>query len=214
MSGDAQLSRDDLEALSALADGELMPSQVTQACAAWRDEVQARQSWHAYHLIGDVLRSDELARPGQDGAAFMASLREKLAREPVVLAPAPLAVAPQPGQAEQPMVANGARLSRRAWAAPAAVAAGFVAVAGLLVTNLRGPTSPAAPAGLMQLASTHRPADASASAPSVLVVDGALLRDAQLDRYLQAHKEFAGSTALGVAPAGFLRSVTHEVPAR
>jgi sigma-E factor negative regulatory protein RseA len=33
------------------------------------------------------------------------------------------------------------------------------------------------------------------------------VRDAQLDRYLQAHQEFAGSSALGV-PSAFLRSAT------
>jgi sigma-E factor negative regulatory protein RseA len=45
------------------------------------------------------------------------------------------------------------------------------------------------------------------SEPQSFVADGKLIRDARLDRYLQAHQEFAGSSALGV-PSGFLRSAT------
>jgi sigma-E factor negative regulatory protein RseA len=40
-----------------------------------------------------------------------------------------------------------------------------------------------------------------------------MLRDARLDLYMSAHKQFAGSTALGV-PSGFLRNAAAEVPAR
>ena len=50
-----------LERLSALMDGELDPSAVAQACGHWGTDDDARSSWHAYHLIGDVLRSDDLA---------------------------------------------------------------------------------------------------------------------------------------------------------
>jgi sigma-E factor negative regulatory protein RseA len=44
-------------------------------------------------------------------------------------------------------------------------------------------------------------------------VDVKLLRDARLDRYLAAHQQFAGSTALGV-PSGFLRNAAAEAPNR
>ena len=53
--------------MSALVDGEAADDDVKQACVDWRGDAKARQSWHAYHLIGDVLRSDE-ARPPQRGA--------------------------------------------------------------------------------------------------------------------------------------------------
>ena len=46
--------------LSALADGDATDSEATRAFQAWRDDVDARASWHAYQLIGDVLRSDDL----------------------------------------------------------------------------------------------------------------------------------------------------------
>src|SRR4051812_30230061 len=76
-----------LENLSALSDGEADAPAIARACAAWRDDAGLRSAWHAWHLIGDVLRSDDLAcRPGRD-AAFVAALRRRLAAEPVVLAP-------------------------------------------------------------------------------------------------------------------------------
>ena len=42
--------------LSALADGQADAAE--PACGLWRDDAAARQTWHAYHLIGDVLRSE------------------------------------------------------------------------------------------------------------------------------------------------------------
>jgi sigma-E factor negative regulatory protein RseA len=40
-----------------------------------------------------------------------------------------------------------------------------------------------------------------------------MIRDVRLQQYLAAHKQFGGSTALGV-PSGFLRSATVDVPVR
>ena len=73
--------------LSALVDGELDPEAVRAACADWHEGGEVRVNWHAYHLIGDVLRSDDLARSADADSAFLACLRERMAREPVVLAP-------------------------------------------------------------------------------------------------------------------------------
>jgi len=53
----------------------------------------------------------------------------------------------------------------------------------------------------------------SAPEPQTFVANGELIRDARLDRYLAAHKQFAGSTALGV-PSGFLRNATAEAVGR
>jgi sigma-E factor negative regulatory protein RseA len=47
----------------------------------------------------------------------------------------------------------------------------------------------------------------------MLVADGQLVRDARLQRYLAAHKQFGGSSALGV-PSGFLRAATSQPPER
>lgn len=205
-----------LECLSALSDGELESPAVARACALWRDDAAMRSAWHAYQLIGDVLRSEDLAcRPAHD-AAFVAALHARLADEPVVLAPeATDALA-------QPMRAQGGRSARWSWKAPSAVAAGFVLVAGALVVT-RAP-SPGTPSGT---AVADAPALNAPAMPQVASLapaetrfvlrrgssDNKLLSDARLDRYLAAHQQFAGTTALGV-PSGFLRNAAAEAPNR
>lgn len=204
-----------LEQLSALADGELGEAAAAQACASWRGDADTRASWHAFHLIGDVLRSEDLAAEPARAAGFLAALRVRLDAEPVVLAPRPLEYAEPVAQAV-PQRANGAR-ARRSWLAASVVAAGFVAVAGVVVLT-RGPAVPAPDATLAQSAtgpknvSAPTPATASAD-PQVLVANGKLIRDVRLDRYLAAHKQFAGTSALGVS-SGFLRSATADAADR
>jgi len=56
------------------------------------------------------------------------------------------------------------------------------------------------------------PAEEAAPQP-VAIVDSKVFRDAQLERYLEAHKQFAGTSALGV-PSAFLRSATVDSAAR
>ena len=115
--------------LSALADGDATDAEAARAFQAWRDEPQARAAWHAYQLIGDVLRSDDLASEPAADAAFLAALRTRLAQEPVVLAPQPRgeeSAIPLPAVAA---AAAGGR-TRGRWQAPLAMAAGFLVVLG------------------------------------------------------------------------------------
>lgn len=186
--------------LSALADGEAHA--LSHACGAWREDARARQAWHAYQLIGDVLRSEDLAQTAQHDAAFLARLRERLATEPVALAPV--------ARRAMPMRA-------RAWALPLSAAAGIALVAG---------TFAALRAGLPETRSAGR-ALAAASVPEVTPpAAGSLaglapavpaggrqgvLRDGQLDEYLRAHQAVRGGTTL-VAPGGTLRRVDWPAP--
>ena len=57
------------------------------------------------------------------------------------------------------------------------------------------------------------PAAEAAPQPVAIVADSKIIRDAQLERYLEAHKQFAGTSALGV-PSAFLRSATVDSAAR
>ena len=205
-----------MEDVSALIDGELDESAVARACAQWRDDPSAREAWHTYQLIGDVLRSDDLASTASRDGAFLASLRERLAAEPVVLAPQPVA-APTEILA-QPAMFNG-HAGRRQWRTPAAMVAGFAVVASVLVVT-RMPVAGNAGAVLASggnnaaaaLASTAGPASGAGGllafdrqAEPAMVLDGQLVRDARLDEYFAAHKKFGGSSGPGV-PSGFLRN--------
>jgi negative regulator of sigma E activity len=82
MSRQPDQSSGQLQLLSALMDGEADETAVAQLCAAWRDDPAARRAWHAWHLIGDVLRSDDLASQAPHDAALLASLRAALVAEP------------------------------------------------------------------------------------------------------------------------------------
>ncbi len=210
------------DALSALVDGELDTEAIHHACLRWREDVHARVSWHAYHLIGDVLRSDALASAAEHDEGFLRRLRERLAAEPAVLAPQPLA---------SPESAAPARRAptRWAWLAPAAVAAGFMALASVLVLTQINPAAPGSEGATLAKAAPERRSIIATAAPAragsqiavadsivepqTLVADGKLVRDARLDRYLAAHMEFGGSSALG-APSGFLRAATTRTPDR
>jgi sigma-E factor negative regulatory protein RseA len=207
------------ERLSALADGELDAAAAASSCAAWSADVALRAEWHAWHVIGDVLRSEDLASDPRADRRLCRAVRERLEREAVVLAPTSTPTPRRLDEGESP--AGRSRFHSRRWAAGAAVAAGLVLVVGTFaVLQLGGSPAPE------ELASAQRgavpvvlsePAPAAItddSAPAVaLVADSKLLRDAQLDRYLEAHKQFAGSSALGV-PSTFLRSATVESAAR
>ena len=214
------------EHLSSLADGELNADEVAAACAGWRDSEAVRARWHSYQLIGDVLRSEDFASTASRDASFLAALRTRLAAEPVVLAPEPLAT-PLP---TWPAVANGGRVGGAAaaardkrgwWMAPSAVAAGFVVIAGMLLLtqapktgeSLIASTTSVVPAkaGVMLAAVPSLPASASVVEPPVLADDAQVIRDARLDRYLAAHKQFAGSSVLGMS-SGFVRAAAAEAP--
>ncbi len=209
-----------LEQLSALADGEVHPADTAVACARWRDDGQVRASWHAYHLIGDVLRSEDLAIEPSRDVAFLAAVRDRLSKEAVVLAPIPKAERGFRDAGEARPNGAGARTGRRwPWVVSSAVAAGFVGVVGTF--TLTRPSAPA-PAQAQALASAGSPtlvasrtdtastavaASTPAPARSLALGESGVVRDPALDTYLAAHKQFAGSTALGV-PSAFLRSAT------
>lgn len=180
--------------LSSLMDSDLAPEQLPRVVASWQQDADQRATWHCYHLIGDVLRSEALAGPATRDAAMLLALRARLADEPVPLAPRALAqalpdaVAPMLG-AEHPVV-------RRGWAsrltAPVALAAGFVVVAGILaVFKSGGP--PLAEGG--QLASNALAPDGASQRQVVNTEAGALVRYAGLDRYLEAHRKLGNSVA-------------------
>ena len=206
------------ERLSALVDGELDLPGSADACAFWRGSDGVRQDWHAWHLIGDVLRSDDLASNASRDLRFLAVVRERLAVEPVLLAPQP-GLAAASGRQRSALAAFGH------WPLSGAVAAGFVLVVGAFVM-----TRPAGDAGLPGIvavadSSTGDPAVASPAVtrPTVFAVsrgdavgngpDRQMIRNAHLDRYLEAHKQFAGSSALGV-PSAFLSNATVDSATR
>lgn len=226
-----------LERLSALADGEATPSSWPWASNAWRDDPGIRERWHAYHLIGDVLRSDELAGEALRDESLLRSLRSRLEQEPVVMAPMPSALSAHESVSIEAdsrgslALAMRSRQRQRRWTASAAVAAGFVAVAGVLLVTQQAGLEP----GEAQLAELPAPTRAvtalqavpsgatvtraavpgesgGASAEPVFVTDGNGWRDARVERYLSAHR--AAHRPYDAMPGGFIRVEPVSVPSR
>ena len=188
------------QALSSLMDGDLPAGELAGVIARFRDDGDLRADWHAYHLIGDVLRSEELAAAPARDACFLQALRHRLDQAPQRPETLPLVAAaphvPMPGTPTSgtptpvPVLPGRRRLA--GWLmAPAAVAAGFVVVAGVLVVNQLLISPPAA-------------ADAVIARRTPAA--GVLLRDARLDRYLAAHRNL-GTGLAGTGTGGAERTV-------
>ena len=215
------------EQLSALADGELVGAECAQV-VAFADCDEGRAAWHEIHLIGDLLRSSERARPLS--CDLVSRLREQLAHEagaaPLVhgevvqvvqieqivqtqAQPAAAAAATVTPVAREPEAANNDVFRWKMVAGFASLAAvatiGWNAYTGLM--------SPATQPG-MQLAAgpvagavaVNLPLQASNGQPM-------MIRDPRLDELLAAHKQYGSTSALQM-PAGFLRNATFEAPAR
>ena len=180
--------------ISALADGALTGGARAQAAQHVLTDEQGMQTWHAYHVIGDVLRSAELAPRGDD-YAFWERVSQKIAMEPERPAQEPVTDIPVPKVSANDAVWR--------WKLLAGVAC--AALVGVLGAGLwEGVTSPA-----------HMAAFGTAS-PALAVVEGRngpMLRDPQLDSLMAAHQQVSGHSALQV-PAGFLRNATYDGAAR
>jgi sigma-E factor negative regulatory protein RseA len=204
--------------LSALADGDATDSEAARAFQAWREDPDARATWHGYQLIGDVLRSEDLASAPRADEAFLVALRARLADEPVVLAPQPRA---EEADVAGLAVANGsaAARARARWHGPAAMAAGFVLVVGGL--NVLRPFGHGGDAAVASSGGASVPLMASATA----VNNGALVPVGQqtpaqtkaaadqLAPYLAAHRQSAMNAPFQM-PGNDLRNVNLVQPAQ
>lgn len=193
------------EQLSALADGQLQGEALAQALE-FAEQEEGMATWKMYHLVGDVLRSPELARPADDGA-FLRRLQQQLALEPSPLraAPerwAPVAVSPERAATEAANAPFFGWKMVAGFASLAVVAAvGWNAWSDIQGAGI-GAQLAAAPAAVQTAV-----AEAEGGAAPVMI------RDPRLDELLAAHKQFGGTSALQM-PAGFLRNATFEAPAR
>lgn len=204
------------EQLSALMDGELTDEQWDAAWAATADD-ESLLSWHAYHLVGDVLRSNELAS-ATSGSVLLGALRERLSQEPVLQ---PVAIVDDLQKAAvvsiQPRVQEAANASVFRWK----LAAGFASLAAVAAVGwsvlLTAPSSPPGGAQLASVApSAAQPASASGNLIAVAGVNNpaqVMIRDPRLDELMAAHRQFGATNTLQM-PAGYLRNATFDSPSR
>lgn len=191
-----------LELISALADGQLSGEDLALALSVCADDADALGRWEAYHLIGDVLRAPGSTAPARD-AGFVARLNARLVQEPALDA-AQLGAVTKPrlsvpagdGPAKRwPEAANDSSLRWK-------LVAGFASIAAVaaIAWNAGGGLLTPAP----QLARQE-----AAQPVWVVSEQGTMVRDARMQELLAAHKQFGGTSALQ-APSGFLRNATFE----
>jgi sigma-E factor negative regulatory protein RseA len=163
---------------------------------------QAIETWHAYHVIGDVLRSPEFA-PAKSDHAFLERLERRLALEPV------RPVVAEIGLTAKVTALPSANASVFRWKMLSGVAC--VALVGVLGVSMWGQLGSPVEAQ-MAVQATAEP-QAAANLVTAGSGAGAMLRDPHLDELMAAHRQLGGHSALSV-PAGFVRNATFEGPAR
>ncbi|MBN3765460.1 sigma-E factor negative regulatory protein [Burkholderia sp. Ac-20365] len=172
------------ERLSAFVDGELFDGEHPNTILSALDR-EDRANWSCYHLIGDALRSDDLAVSPATSSAFLNSFSARFESEVHVLAPT-----------SAPATRRLLALRRRV--IPAfAVAAAAATLTWIVMPQLSGVGTGASVTQVASVApqsdSMQRVAMASmpaATAAQANASDGNIIRDASLDQYLEAHQQF------------------------
>ena len=210
---DAFLEADDM--LSALADGALSEDAFAAAMLKLESDDDVRAQWHAYHVVGDVLRSQDLAG-GTGDMAFLTRLEARLALEPAPMASRSALANPALVQVVAPVMPPAANNDVFRWklasgfASLAAVAAiGWQALQWQAPPNgamLAQASSVAAPQGFQAVRADVAPV-VSAAASTTAEVPPVMLRNAQLDELLAAHNRAVGGAALQ-SQTGSLRNVS------
>jgi sigma-E factor negative regulatory protein RseA len=185
------------ERLSAFVDGEFTAGEHLNGIFSELDH-ESRTAWSDYHLIGDVLRSDDLALGAAASQSFMAGFAARFEAEPHVLAPAALPAA-RSGASRV-----GRILALRHRVVPTlAVAAAAATLTWIVVPQMRGAGVGLPGSGNAQVASlsqgdgVQRVAMNAAPMQTAAVQDGNIIRDARLDEYLEAHQQFAQQPVMG-----------------
>ncbi|WP_323118599.1 sigma-E factor negative regulatory protein [Burkholderia alba] len=165
------------ERLSALVDGEPLDGLQLGQILAGLGEAE-RKTWAHYHVIGDALRSDELALSPAVSETFMTRFSASFEAEPHLLAPAPVV---------RTLLSLRRRVVPAFAVAAAAATLTWIVVPQLQVAGGQGAqvASVSAPQGAMQRVTVAQ------AAPQPAMQEANIIRDASLDQYLEAHQQFA-----------------------
>ena len=198
------------EMVCALADGQLRGQDFAKAVESLHSDADSRAAWQSYHVIGDVLRSPELAEHVGDHG-FLARFQSRLASDTEAqVAYERVSTAIESKDILHIYKARKASANDSAfvWKLTAGCAslAATVAIGWSMVGGLNGTS------GGAQLAQVVSPTQASSTALAVSE-SAVMIRDPNLDALLAAHKQLGGTTALQM-PTGFLRNATFEGAAR
>lgn len=202
--------------LSAMVDSELD----ARGCDALLGSLEsdALSNWHAYQVIGDVLRGHPDPTGNRSATDFLAAVRLGLEDNDVRVTAQPrpvVNVAVATSGAGRRDAANDAVFRWKLVAGFASLAA-VMAVSWSVVSGSNGAAAGAqlasnAPAAVTTTAATAAPA---VNVPvAVSTGQGVVIRDAQLEALLAEHRQHGGMSALQM-PSGFIRNATYEAAGR
>lgn len=186
------------ELVSALADGQLQAEEFARTVDWLGKDEDARLTWHAYHVVGDVLRSGETLTRTNDAVfmkRFTQALQQELPSTSNELATGLVAGNEMPASAGelQHLQQESFNDSNFRWQ----WLAGIVSLAVVLIVGWQASIIGLDHCETVQL-SQGQPV---------------MIRNPQLDALLAAHRQLGGASALQM-PAGFLRNATLEGVAR
>lgn len=219
------LSQASVERISALVDGRLEGDELLSALQDLQHSPQALAEWDAYQVIGRTLRSGALEAQACD-STFLARLNQRLKVEAIQIEPV----------AATPLVANKTYLPPSAanqgnWRRVVGLAS--VMLVAVLAWQGLAPVSQGSGGGQVaqsigEVGSTGTVLTAAvgreprgqvlirSDGSSVLTSNrdaAVMIRDPQLDALLAAHRNFAGASALQMAP-GFVRNANFDEDGR
>jgi sigma-E factor negative regulatory protein RseA len=223
------------EELSALVDNELPPGRMTALFDRLRSDADLRREWGRHHEIGDLIRGDA---SGLSLQGLADRVRERLADEPVIIAPRPrTSPGTNPGtNPGRPRIGWGQAAA--GFALAASVAGVSVYLAPLLSSPVEAPAPrlaqtpptvttpplqmlpsptpdqmpdqlPAQTPGLMQVAQAPIDAPQPSQRWKRLPQDEVATRNDRLNRYLVDHSAFSAPAGIaGLLPYATL--VAHD----
>lgn len=175
----------DSEALSSLLDGELEAEHCESLLAALCADPALRSSWVSFHVVGDALRSSEVA--AGHSAAFCDRVAAAIAQEPTVLAPAAAR-------------ARGASTRVRRYVLPGLAVAASAAVLGFVVVPMMQTPPSAVQQAALPAPSVVAGAVATANPTAASVAGGraasTVANARAFQAYLLAHREMTSGAAL------------------
>jgi sigma-E factor negative regulatory protein RseA len=207
----AQETMNDQEVISALADGQLRGEAFIRAMKLL-ESTDHRATWHAHHVVGDVLRMGELPTVQRD-RAFLQRLQSTLAHEAVPnhSQARPIldsAVSRSALPVQHAPAVNDAQFRWKAWG-------GLASICVVSIVSWQMYVGVDKQAKFAQVPASSETAQATAPAAVVAVAgsaspggaDNVMIRDPRLDALLTAHQQSGGASAFQ-NPTGFVRSAT------
>jgi sigma-E factor negative regulatory protein RseA len=203
-----QETMSDYEVVSALADGQLRGDDFVRAVHLLEASAEHRSTWHAYHAVGDVMRTGACQSMDKD-SEFLQRLRLNLAQErlPIETQEIPLVGTPEKlteSHANAVPASNDSSFRWKAWGGVFSVIA-VSAVAWQMFTGVENTR------GLAQVTPSTMPSPVvGQNQPRELAAvenQAAMISDPRLDALLAAHQQLGGTSAFQ-NPTGFVRSAT------